>query len=57
VLADFAEYLQAQRRVDRAFADPQQWARMAIRNVAAMGEFSSDRTVREYARRIWGIEV
>ncbi len=57
VLADFADYVQAQRRVDSAFADPQQWARMAIRNIAAMGEFSSDRTVREYARRIWSIEV
>jgi len=57
VLADFAGYLQAQQRVDRAFADQQQWAKMAIHNIAAMGQFSSDRTVREYARNIWGIEV
>jgi len=55
VLADFADYLRAQMEVDRAFADPQQWARMAIHNIAAMGQFSSDRTVREYARNIWGI--
>jgi starch phosphorylase len=57
VLADFAGYLRAQAEVDRAFAEPQQWARMAIHNVAAMGQFSSDRTVREYARNIWGIAV
>ena len=57
MLADFADYLRAQQDVDRAFADPQQWAKMAIHNIAAMGQFSSDRTVREYARNIWGIEV
>jgi starch phosphorylase len=57
VLADFADYLAAQQRVDRAFAEPQQWTRMAIHNIAAMGQFSSDRTVREYARNIWNIAV
>ena len=55
VLADFADYLEAQQRVDLAFADPRQWATMAIHNIAAMGQFSSDRTVREYARNIWNI--
>ena len=55
VLADFADYLRAQREVDRAFADPQRWAGMAIRNIAEMGQFSSDRTVRDYARRIWQV--
>jgi starch phosphorylase len=57
VLADFADYLAAQRRADRAFAAPEQWAKTAIRNVAAMGQFSSDRTVREYARNIWNIAL
>jgi starch phosphorylase len=57
VLADFAAYVQAQRQVERAFAEPRQWASMAIHNIAAMGQFSSDRTVREYARNIWGIQV
>jgi starch phosphorylase len=57
VLADFADYRRAQRQVDAAYADPQRWAKMAIHNVAAMGQFSSDRTVREYARNIWGIEL
>jgi starch phosphorylase len=57
VLADFADYLHAQRRVERAFGEPSLWAKMAIHNIAAMGQFSSDRTVREYARNIWNIAV
>jgi starch phosphorylase len=57
VLADFADYLAAQRRVDRAYAEPQQWAKMAMRNIASMGNFSSDRAVRDYARDIWNIAV
>ncbi len=57
VLADFADYLRAQAEVDRAFADAQRWSKMSIHNIAAMGQFSSDRTVREYARNIWNIAV
>jgi len=52
-LADFRAYLDAQERVSRLFTDPHAWAAMAIRNVAGMGYFSSDRAVREYAERIW----
>ncbi|SEH25934.1 glycogen phosphorylase [Magnetospirillum fulvum] len=52
--ADFAQYLAAQERADRTFADPDLWVRKAILNVARMGKFSSDRTVAEYARQIWG---
>ena len=36
-----------------AFLDPDKWARMAILNIAKMGKFSSDRTIREYAAEIW----
>jgi starch phosphorylase len=57
LLADYDAYVQAQQRVDALFRDPQAWARSAIRNVAGMGLFSSDRTIREYAREIWNIEV
>ena len=55
VLADFAAYLEAQARVDTLWQDPEAWSAAAIRNVAAMGHFSSDRTVREYARQVWGV--
>jgi len=52
LLADFAGYVAAQQRVDQLFAAPHAWADKAIRNIAGMGEFSSDRTIREYARMI-----
>ena len=56
VLADFASYCACQEEVERAYRDPERWTRMAIRNVARSGKFSSDRTIREYAGQIWGIE-
>jgi starch phosphorylase len=53
-LADFRSYAEAQGRVEALRRDPAAWARKAILNVAASGRFSSDRTVSEYAREIWG---
>jgi starch phosphorylase len=53
LLADFDSYLAAQARVDALFRDREAWARCSITNVAAMGLFSSDRTIREYARDVW----
>ncbi len=53
VLADYRAYLDAQARVDAAYVDRNRWARMAIFNTARVGKFSSDRTIREYARDIW----
>jgi starch phosphorylase len=55
VLADFAAYAACQRRVSEVFLDGERWARMAILNVARMGKFSSDRTIAEYAEKIWGV--
>ncbi|BAE51866.1 glycogen/starch/alpha-glucan phosphorylase [Paramagnetospirillum magneticum] len=52
--ADFPLYMAAQERVDQTYRDPEEWTRKAILNVARMGKFSSDRTVAEYAREIWG---
>jgi len=56
VLADYAAYCACQEEVERAYRDPERWARMAILNVARSGKFSSDRTIREYAEQIWGVE-
>jgi starch phosphorylase len=53
LLADFASYAECQQRVEQAFRDKDRWTRMAILNVARMGKFSSDRTIREYAEQIW----
>jgi starch phosphorylase len=57
LLADFDSYLAAQARVDDLFRDTDAWARRSIANVAAMGLFSSDRTIREYAREVWNLPV
>ncbi len=54
-LADLESYLDAQARVGHLHADQNMWARKAILNVARMGKFSSDRTIREYANDIWRI--
>jgi starch phosphorylase len=56
VLADFRSYCDCQARVDVAFRDASHWARMAILNTARVGKFSSDRTIREYARDIWNLK-
>jgi starch phosphorylase len=54
-IADFTSYVQAQDEVSRAFTNVSEWSAKAILNVARMGKFSSDRSIQEYARDIWGI--
>jgi starch phosphorylase len=56
-LLDLEDYLRCQAEVDHAFQDTAGWTRKSILNVARMGKFSSDRSIREYARDIWGIPV
>ena len=55
-LQDLEDYTRCQERVGREFNDKGVWARKSVLNVARMGKFSSDRTIREYAKEIWGIE-
>ncbi len=54
LLADFADYVRCQQAVAQLYRRPEDWSRKSIRNVAGMGKFSSDRTIREYATQIWG---
>ena len=56
VLADFQDYQRAQADVNQAWADSRGWNRMALLNTARTGFFSSDRSIRDYAERIWGAQ-
>ncbi len=55
LLADFAAYCQAEERMVRTYADPVQWNRMSLHNIARSGVFAADRAVAEYADRIWHV--
>ena len=55
VLADYRRYIECQERVSRDFRDVGEWTRRSILSVARMGKFSSDRSIMEYARRIWEV--
>jgi starch phosphorylase len=55
-LADLRSYLEADERLLRLYAGPDGWARTVILNVAGSGKFSSDRTIAEYATKIWNVE-
>jgi len=55
-LADYTAYITCQDMVSAVYTDQSAWAKMAIHNIASSGKFSSDRTIAEYGREIWGIE-
>jgi starch phosphorylase len=55
-LADLQSYLEADERLCSQYANPDEWTRKAILNVAGSGKFSSDRTIREYATQIWNVK-
>jgi len=54
-LADYPSYIESQEQVSRAYQDQDRWTRMSILNVARMGKFSSDRSIREYSEEIWKV--
>ena len=53
VMADYDRYAAAQLEVDKAYKDQPRWQKMAIHNTARVGKFSSDRTILEYAEKVW----
>ena len=57
LLLDLESYLQCQQLVGEVYADRTTWTKRSILNVARMGKFSSDRTIKEYAQEIWGVKV
>jgi glycogen phosphorylase len=56
VMADIGDYRRAQNEVDAVWRDPVRWRTMSVLNTARCGFFSSDRSIREYAERIWKVE-
>ena len=56
LLADYRSYIACQEKVSEVYRDQERWTRMSILNVARMGRFSSDRSIREYCEKIWGVE-
>jgi len=55
--ADFASYLECHDRVDKAYKDKKEWAKKCLMAIAGMGFFSTDRTIQEYADRIWNCKA
>ena len=53
LMADFGHYVAAHRRVDALYREPAGRAERALRNIAGMGGFSTDRTIREYVDKVW----
>lgn len=56
LFADYESYLACQQRVSDMYLNQEEWLRMSLMNISSSGKFSSDRTIAEYAREIWGVE-
>ncbi|XP_065143207.1 glycogen phosphorylase, muscle form [Paramisgurnus dabryanus] len=56
VFADYEDYIKCQEKVNALYKKPKEWTKKAIYNIAGSGKFSSDRTISQYAREIWGVE-
>uniref|UniRef100_H3B242 Alpha-1,4 glucan phosphorylase n=1 Tax=Latimeria chalumnae TaxID=7897 RepID=H3B242_LATCH len=56
VFADYEAYINCQQRVSQLYQNPKEWTKVVIKNIAAAGKFSSDRTIKEYAKDIWNVE-
>jgi starch phosphorylase len=55
-LADLDSYIDAHYKMDREYADQENWNRKSLEAIASMGYFSSDRSIEEYVKKIWNLE-
>ncbi|XP_074146893.1 glycogen phosphorylase, liver form isoform X3 [Sminthopsis crassicaudata] len=56
VFADYESYVKCQEKVSQLYMNLKEWTKMVVKNIAASGKFSSDRTIKEYAKDIWNME-
>jgi starch phosphorylase len=56
LFADYESYINCQQRVSDTYRDRNKWVKMSILNTANIGKFSTDRTISEYAKDIWGVK-
>ena len=56
VCDDFYAYMEAQEKVDKCYSDQDNWCKKCINSITKMGFFSSDRSINDYAKNIWGVE-
>lgn len=56
LFADYQSYIDAQDKVSELYLDQKKWTQKSIYNVARVGKFSSDRSVKEYAQNIWKVK-
>jgi glycogen phosphorylase len=56
VLADYQSYIDCQAEVSKLWANTEEWTRKSILNVARMGKFSSDRSIRDYCEMVWKVK-
>lgn len=56
VLSDLRNYYETQKKVEELYLQPAKWAETALHNIAAMGKFSTDESIHNYSKKIWGIQ-
>ena len=56
MLADYKSYIETQDKVSKLYKNTEEWTKKSILNVSRVGKFSSDRSIKEYAEKIWNID-
>ncbi len=56
LFADYQSYIDTQKKVSKLFRDTDEWTKKSILNVARIGKFSSDRSIKEYSDKVWNIK-